>query len=715
MMKYMLIFLAFLPFSTSVRCQETVQSTTVLWDASYSMINRDLNGEFAYLNAYFQRNPNTTLTLVKFSNEIILVQSYVITQGKWLDLKKELKNTVYDGGTKYNQFTISNTGDVLLFSDGYAHFDQFPKSSAVVHTVCGSQNCNRDFLKEIASRSKGTFIDLSPENKDPSSDSEDQLVERMISDEHGILSDVTVISKYNGTQTVTDGSGNYTIEAKKKGILEFRYMGKNTVLARVPVSGKRNIYMTDGNLILDELLIEKSKEELINNGFSTLEKKRLGYSVSSISGASISPVNTNVRGAVIGRFAGVEVARNDERSQFLGRGKNTTIKGNQYGLIVLDGVPLDQSNSATGYVSKTNFINPENIESITYLKGLAATNIYGTQGSNGVLLIKSKTASSNFKEKRQKQLGNTPFYDEDATIKKTNSKSYMNKISKTTSIQSAYEVYLAQRKFYGKEMNFFFDMASYFKNFNTPYLVKKILSNVLEIDPLDSSLNAWKALAFKYDEFGMHRSLVDHYKKMLEYYPEDSQTYRNLALSYRFNGEFLKAQDIYNKIYDNQYSRVRSFSGLQKTINTEYKNLVFLHDASLNFNKIPTTVKNNESYNTRIIFEWSQYSAEFDLQIVNPQKRYYTWSHTKNKESARFDLEKLQGHGLEEFFITSKDKGDWLFNMSYYGKQFGDNTTPTYLKITVFKNFGKPNQSRKITNLILQELNKKETVLKLTI
>ena len=154
---------------------------------------------------------------------------------------------------------------------------------------------------------------------------------------------------------------------------------------------------------------------------------------------------------------------------------------------------------------------------------------------------------------------------------------------------------------------------------------------------------------------------------------------------------------------------------MQKTISTEYKNLVSLRSSGLNVNKIPKIFKTSEVFDTRIIFEWSQYNAEFELQIVNPQKRYFTWSHTQNTEPTRFGMEKMQGYGLEEFFITSKDRGEWLFNLSYFGKKTSDNTTPTYMKITVFKNFGKPDQSRKVTNLVLHELNKKETVLKLAI
>ena len=417
---------------------------------------------------------------------------------------------------------------------------------------------------------------------------------------------------------------------------------------------------------------------------------------------------------MVGKFAGVEVSANDDLSQFLGRGKNTTILGNQYGLIVLDGVAIKQSNSYSGFVSQTSFINPENIESITYLKGLAATNIYGSDGSNGVLLIKTKTGSSSFKKKKKRQLGNTPTYNDDIETKAIINKPYIKEISQTSSIDNAYNFYIAQRAFYGKDLMFFFDMASYFKKWNNPYLTKKILSNVLEINKT-TDLELLRVLAYKYEEFGMFDKAIKMYEKIISIQPAESQAYRNLALSYQLNKEFLKAQDIYNKIHNKEYLNVSSFSGLKQTINAEYKNLVSLHGSTLRTDKVPEFFKKKIEYDTRIIFEWSQYDAEFDLQIVNPQKRYFTWSHTQKEEASRFIKEKSQGYGLEEFFITKKDKGDWLFNITYYGKKTGNNSTPTYLRATVYSNFGKPTQTKKVTIFEMNDLNKKETVLKLKI
>lgn len=713
---YYFMLLALL-ISLATASQNTPKNVTLLWDASYSMVDRNLNIDLQYLDSYFKKNPEVSLTLITFSNEIILDQLYNITNANWSALEKELQNTIYDGATNYEKIDIVESDQVLIFTDGNSFHSKFPKISSLLTVISSGTSINREFLKQIAQKSNGDFIDLKAQYKINPLNSESLTIQGKVTDLNGDLPNVTIISKANNVITatsVTDSLGNYEIMAKQSDSLEFRYLGKQTVLTNVPFNSIKNIYMYDQDEVLDEFTIENSDKEMVNTGNGLVDKERLGYSVRSISGNSITPVNTDARGAVIGKFAGLEVSNREQLSQFLGRGRNTTILGNQYGLIVLDGVPIQQSNSATGFISKTNFINPENIESITYLKGLAATNIYGSQGSNGVLLIKSKTGSSSFKKKKRKKIGNTPYYQEDAATTNSVETPYLKEIIQTSSINSAYNVYLKQRKSYGKDINFFFDMASYFHNWNNPYMVRRILSNVTEIIK-PTNLQLLKALAYKYDEFEMFDKSVELYEKIRRLQPKDSQAYRNLALSHQNNNEFRKARDIYMKIINDQYDQVSSFSEIRKTINTEFKNLATLNKSSSIVNDIPDFYKKKLEYHRRIVFEWSDYDAEFDLQIVNPQKRYFTWSHTSNSEPARMNKEQEYGYGLEEFFITSKDVGEWIFNITYFGKNLGDNSDPTYLKITVFDNYGKEIQSEKIKTIYLNLFNKKQTVLKLKI
>jgi TonB-dependent SusC/RagA subfamily outer membrane receptor len=715
MRKYLFVVITVSLFQ-SISSQELTKKVTLLWDTSYSMIDRSLDNDLNYLNEYFLKNSNSQVNLIKFSNDIILNQFYSVRNSSWLDLKKELQNTTYDGSTNYNKLIISESDEVLLFSDGYSYDTELPNINVPFLVISSNKENNIDFLKTLTKDSKKEFIDLKTIQTNKSKATEFKTVKGRVSDENGYLSNVVVISRDNNLKTVTDSLGNFSIEARNKGILEFRYIGKNTILSRVSESIVKNIYMTDGNMVLDELVLESKKEEVIDNGYGKLDKKRLGYSIETLDGNKIIPSNTNVKDAVAGKFAGVKIGNNDDLSQFVGRGRYTTILGNQYGLVVVDGLVIKQSNSSrdAGFIADTGFLDPANIESVTYLKGLAATNIYGSDGSNGVLLIKTKTGSSSYKKKKKRRLGNTPTYNNDAEIEEIINKPYIKEISKTTSIEDAYKAYISQRKLYGKDVNFFFDIASYFKNWNNPYLVKRILSNVLEVHK-NLDVEILRMLAYKYEEFDMFDESVEAYEQIISIKPSESQAYRNLALSYQLNKQFTKAQEVHNKIYNNKYTEVNSFSGLKQTINSEYKNLVALHNSTLVAADIPDFYKKNTEYDTRIVFEWSYFDAQFDLQIVNPQQRYYTWSHTQNEERSRIIKETAQGYGLEEFFITKKDKGEWLFNLTYYGKKTGDNSIPTYLKITVYNNFGRPNQTKKVTVKELSDLNKKETILKLKI
>ncbi len=715
-MKKYLVLLVAISICQSISSQEIIKKVTLLWDTSYSMIDRSLDNDLDYLNEYFFKNSNTEVTLIKFSNDIILTETYGIKNSNWLDLKKELQNTTYDGSTNYNKLTVSESDEVLLFSDGYTYDSKLLKITSPLTVVSSNKEYNADFLVSISKGAKDKFIDLRTIQSNTSIASEFKTINGRVSDENGYLSDVTVISRGNNTQTLTDSLGNFSIEAQNRGILEFRYIGKNTILLRGSDSATKNIYMTDGNMVLDEVVLENNKKEEIDNGYGKLDKKRLGYSVETLDGDEIIPSNTDIKDAVAGKFAGIKIGNNDDLTQFVGRGRYTTILGNQYGLVVIDGLVTQQSDSSrdNGFIADTGFIDPANIESVTYLKGLAATNIYGSDGSNGVLLIKTKTGTSSYKKKKKRQLGNTPTYIDDTEIEEIIDKPYIREISQTTTIEEAYKTYLSQRELYGKDVNFFFDMASYFKNWNNSYMIKRILSNVLEVQK-SLDVEILRMLAYKYEEFDMFDESVEAYEQIISIKPSESQAYRNLALSYQLNKQFTKAQEVHNKIYNNKYTEVNSFSGLKQTINSEYKNLVALHNSTLVAADIPDFYKKNTEYDTRIVFEWSYFDAQFDLQIVNPQQRYYTWSHTQNEERSRIIKETAQGYGLEEFFITKKDKGEWLFNITYYGKKTGNNSIPTYLKITVYNNFGRPNQTKKVTVKALNDLNKKESILKLKI
>jgi len=718
-MKRFFIILITLFLTLQIHSQETTKKVGLFWDTSYSMIQKDLKKELQYLGSYFSDHPNVDVFVTKFSNDVIFEKKYEVREGDWQDIKNELGNTVYDGSSSYKNIQVGENNEILLFTDGNESLDKLPQYYTKPTTIVSSSpNANKKLLKNIATFSNGDFLDLSNITLEQTSNKRIKVT-GTVSDVVGVLSNARVYSRETKKEVVTNDKGVYAIEAETGGVLEFRAEGKNTLFVNVSSSGVNNVVLFDGSEILDEVTVA-SRKKVAETEME--QKKGLGYAVQKITDKEISAQDISVENAIAGRFSNITLNSDQNITQFLARGRNMTMLLDQTGTVVIDGVPVESSPQSTigvGTDDKTILtgmgIDPSNIAEIKVLKGLAATNKYGTIGRNGVIEIKTKTGSfSGGKKKKKKALGTTLTYKGDALEKNVESKPYIQALQKMENIDDAYNLYLKQRKEYGKDMQYFFDVAQYFNNWGNSYMVKRILSNVLELEE-SKQTSSLLALAYQHEALKLYEEASKLYERILEVDPSIAQTYRNLALAYRNSGNYKKAQEIYNKVYNNAYTGGQNFTGVRKAMTAEYKNLVALHKKDLDQTQIPAFFNENITYHTRIVFEWSYFNSEFDIQIVNPQNRFFNWSHTQKLETARFDDEQNSGHGLEEFFITASDRGKWLFNLTYFGKLDGKNAWPVHLKVTTYSNFGKPTQSKRVQLFTLNEVNKKETILKLKV
>jgi len=704
------------------------------WDTSYSMKDRNLQSELVYLDNYFKKHPQTNVNLIMFSNEVILKESFSVKESNWLTLKKELANTIYDGATHYNIEENNNVDEILLFTDGNENLNELTSQSTVpIRVVSTSVYTNTTKLKLISDLTSGSFVYI---NSDLRSTTEKVKTEQIsdgvyngfvsgnITGIEGGLGNVSVINKNSNKGTASFSNGNYKVEADDGDLLVYTFLGKKTINVRVTKANIINVYMPNIDQSLDEVVVtSKAPEdevELVNVGNQKVDKKTLGYDVETITEEDISDLDTNLAGAVKGQFTSFELPNDTydrvDISQFLGRGKNMTILLNQYGLVVMDGMPLGQSGSEFGGIryAQDDIINPDMIESITYLKGLAATNKYGTLGRNGVLLITTKNATGGKDiTKKEIVLGTTSTYTGNAEMaSELPNTPYINALKDAKSIDQAFNIYLVQREKYGEDASFFLDVFDYFKDWNNELLSSRILSNVYEI-AYDNDV-VLRALYFKQHEAKDYKAAVKTLERIVKIKPKESQSYRNLALAYNYNGEYDKALKLYSNIDKNVGVSNINTLGLAKTITNETKNLIALHGSELNANDVNPKFLRPIKYKSRIVFEWNDLDAEFDLNIINPQNRFFTWSHTQAENSQRITQQKELGYGLEEFYLTSSDIGEWVFNMKYYGTN-AKKKLPTYIKITVYKNFGSPNQTKNISVVRLEKTNVEETVSKLIV
>jgi TonB-linked SusC/RagA family outer membrane protein len=210
------------------------------------------------------------------------------------------------------------------------------------------------------------------------------------------LTGVSVGVKGTTKGSLTDVNGNYSITATPTDILTFSYLGYKKTERLVGSQATIGVKL--------EASEDQLKEVVVTALGVTKEKRAVGYSVSEVKGASITEARENsFVNSLEGRVAGVNVSGvatgPNGATNVVIRGI-TSMTGNNQPLYVLNGIPLVNNNYATtdvqgGYGGKDGGdgigdINPDDIESISILKGAAATALYGYRGSNGVVLITTK-------------------------------------------------------------------------------------------------------------------------------------------------------------------------------------------------------------------------------------------------------------------------------------------------------------------------------------
>ncbi|WP_229215071.1 SusC/RagA family TonB-linked outer membrane protein [Dyadobacter bucti] len=206
---------------------------------------------------------------------------------------------------------------------------------------------------------------------------------------------VNVLIKGTSVGTISDGSGNYAIEVPGEGTaLLFSSVGFNAQEILVGKAAVIHVSLSADPRQLSEVVVTAL-------GFSR-EKKALGYTVQEIKGSQLDQAReTNLISSLAGKVAGVNITGGSNAlggsARVVIRGE-TSLTGNNQPLFVVDGVPIDNSSQGSGqrgatidYGNAASEINPDDIQTITVLKGPNAAALYGSRAANGVILITTKS------------------------------------------------------------------------------------------------------------------------------------------------------------------------------------------------------------------------------------------------------------------------------------------------------------------------------------
>jgi tetratricopeptide (TPR) repeat protein len=566
-------------------------------------------------------------------------------------------------------------------------------------------NTNKFFLKKL-DNSKQWFDE---------DDANDNYIFGKVFGVSGPIQGASIKVKNSLVEAKSDFEGYFKIKANLNDILSINFLGMIEKQILIENLDDKYILLKTDAQILDQVTINGTTElsDEVETGYGKKKKKSVGFSTSTITSEDISPGAVTIVDAIRGKFNNVQVAYNQDgaatgnKPQIYVRGGSLSINNSAAAIFDIEGLI---------YTEVPDFIDPQQIESITLLRSMGATNRYGSQGRGGVFLIKMKSLSRKAERllNSLKVKGND-YKEQVSRIDFDSLKPYYVKdfIQAKTLSEAKQQFLTLKDGVYKLSVPFHIESFDYFKNIDKEFAIN-ILKSIAE--KAKDNPKALKTIAYKLEEIGEFKNAKIIYQRLLSIRPLDEQSYRDLALIYKENEDYDLAASLFDIMLNNKLKNINML-GLQETVVNEAAHLYFTQLNKLTLTDFPlktlkTYVPKNDwrnfGFDYRIIFDWNDPAVEFNVQFVGPKNKYYDWSHTVLDDKDLLEDELNYGYNTEEFIIEKSDKGKWLINIENYTIQ--DESNPTYIKYTVFKNYGRPNEIKKVEVIDLNKLKQKITL-----
>lgn len=243
------------------------------------------------------------------------------------------------------------------------------------------------------------------------------------------LAGATVNIKGTRINTVTDANGMFAINAQTGQTLVISYVGYLATEYKVSTATSFTVSLTPKRDDLATITI-------ISTGYQKLPKDRSAGSFSSVNSDAIQQksLSMNVMDRLEGLVAGLAVNNSAGGEKFLMRGLTTVYGADKQPLIVVDGVPLYNGEPPHNYAALETLINPNDVETVSFLKDATASSIWGAAAANGVIVITTKKGSSK---------GKNPVisYNGFVTVKGLPDQDYNKMMTSSQLLQSANEIF----------------------------------------------------------------------------------------------------------------------------------------------------------------------------------------------------------------------------------------------------------------------------------
>ena len=546
---------------------------------------------------------------------------------------------------------------------------------------------------------------------------ESRLIKGKIMDGDSPLEDVRIHRGDETTPVFTDSEGAYSIEAVPGDVLHYSFTGMKEYRVRVEdVTQFLNLVMIPEVNELEEVTVSKKRKrsqqelayeyrtnpDLIRTAFGIIDARTAPGRVRIISGDEIAPVGLCLLDVVRNRFTGVWAVGDCQRGGYI------TIRG--LGSVANPRVAIYDVDGQI-FQDAPLWLDVNSIRRMAIVSSLAFNARYGSFGGGGVIIINTVQGQAAMPKNADLARLRNNYLKDDVPEENdlvTDAPDYIKELKSAASLVEAKGIYEKYKPQYVASPYFFMDAYSYFASRNDG---KGFAETILEENRYRYSNNPvlMKGVAYLLEEQGKTSEALELYKEIFIMRPHYSQSYLDLARAYRSAGEIGKAASMFARYkYLLEEGFMSSSKEFWKVLQHESDNLLALEgkDIGQRVRSLNILTDPYVDGSTRVVFEWNDSEAEFELQFVNPGDQFYTWKHTYAANEERIADEKDNGYSIAEYVIDGNLPGTWTVNAKYLGNK---SLTPTYLKVTVYTSYGERSQQKQVRTfkMLLKGVNQR--------
>jgi len=369
-------------------------------------------------------------------------------------------------------------------------------------------------------------------------------------------------------------------------------------------------------------------------------------------------------------------------------------------LVVIDGV-----------VSTYDFLQTIDynlIESVTVHKGANGAALYGSQAANGVVIVKTKKSLSNSSNNVTQQIAansNANKYNKRLKVNVKNTKpAYLSDLNNLNSSQEVFNKYESDKELFKSNPSYYLDMFNYFEEEGNTEYSKTVLNDIINSE--DAKGEQLRAFAYRLDELNRNEEANVINNKLLNTYPNDVKSYRDLALGMADVGKSQIAFNTLSTFLDTDLGEIKGSSFNRITlheVNNMIQNNPNLKKSDLASHNIIKT-----EFDLRIVIDWNRDDVNLNVKVVDP------FSEIASADNA---ITRIGGEfsgilGLNEYVIRHAKAGDYYVVINN-SEDLNDEIT--YVKITTFEDYGRNNEKKKITTIKLEPKKKDQVIMKVKI